>query len=395
MTKTILSVAAAGECATYEYDQVLLVGRFQPFHTGHGQLLATALSLGQRVIVGLGSSFRARDPKNPFTWKERANMIRATLTAEEAARVVFLPVRDYYNDEKWVAAVTLGVLQNAIGPKTAVVGHFKDSSSYYLSKFPGWGLVECGNTSGLDATDLRAILFNQKPWLVRAAVAVAKLFGRGGLFNDGAGQMALLASRVPLAVLEFLGAFRLTPEFKRLVRENDKVLASKKAWDGSPYEPIFVTVDAVVEMDEHILLIRRAGDVGEGLLAVPGGYLEPKETLLNAVVRELGEETHFGIYKQSLIDALQEVQVFDHPDRSLRGRIVTNTHRFLFKGVKPADIRGNGTEGEPLWVHKSNLAALENQCFEDHFNQLDFFYGLTEDPREELKIFLAQKTRAA
>lgn len=52
-----------------------------------------------------------------------------------------------------------------------------------------------------------------------------------------------------------------------------------------------VGVGAVVVDDERLLLVLRGRPPGEGSWSIPGGYLEHGETLAEAVVRELREET--------------------------------------------------------------------------------------------------------
>ncbi|MCX7274295.1 MAG: adenylyltransferase/cytidyltransferase family protein, partial [Burkholderiales bacterium] len=86
----------------------VLIGRFQPFHRGHQALLERALAEGSRVVVVLGSAMLARSPKNPFTWEERAAMVRAA-AGEQAHRVECLPVRDHHDDERWLREVVAGV----------------------------------------------------------------------------------------------------------------------------------------------------------------------------------------------------------------------------------------------------------------------------------------------
>jgi 8-oxo-dGTP diphosphatase len=60
---------------------------------------------------------------------------------------------------------------------------------------------------------------------------------------------------------------------------------------GSPARPE-VCAGAVAVVDGCLLLVRRAaGSAGAGLWAVPGGRVEPGETVAAAAVRELREET--------------------------------------------------------------------------------------------------------
>jgi ADP-ribose pyrophosphatase YjhB (NUDIX family) len=50
-------------------------------------------------------------------------------------------------------------------------------------------------------------------------------------------------------------------------------------------------VSALVVEDDKLLLVQRANDPGRGEWAIPGGRVRPGETLAEAVVRELDEET--------------------------------------------------------------------------------------------------------
>src|ERR1051326_4131775 len=55
--------------------------------------------------------------------------------------------------------------------------------------------------------------------------------------------------------------------------------------------PIVAVGAFVFDPDGRVLLIERARDPGKGLWTVPGGRLEPRETLAQAVAREVREET--------------------------------------------------------------------------------------------------------
>ena len=142
-------------------DLAVLVGRFQPFHDAHLALLERALAIAPRVVVVIGSAFQARTPKNPFTWTERAEMIRHALPEAQRERVTVVPLRDYYDEARWVASVraTVAALAaDAASSRVTLVGHFKDATSGYLAAFPGWTLDSVERLPGADGAQLRDVL---------------------------------------------------------------------------------------------------------------------------------------------------------------------------------------------------------------------------------------------
>lgn len=64
---------------------------------------------------------------------------------------------------------------------------------------------------------------------------------------------------------------------------------------SAPYPPILVTVDTVLVLNECVLMVERKGYPGKGLMAVPGGFVEKNERLLDSCLRELREETCLNI----------------------------------------------------------------------------------------------------
>jgi bifunctional NMN adenylyltransferase/nudix hydrolase len=340
------------------------VGRFQPFHLGHLALLRQALSLAPLCVVVLGSANQARTPKNPFTWQERAEMVRLALTPEERERVRFLPVRDHYDEARWVAAVREGVtaIQAAEGPSfsrgVALVGHFKDATSEYLRSFPGWMMVSIDRVSTADGTPLRDALFSAAAHNLEATLAA-------------------LVGQAPPSTLDFLRAWVSLPFFEVLAAEWRMLRQYKAEWAGSPYPPVFVTVDAVVCCAGRVLLIRRGQAPGKGLHAVPGGFIEARETAYQSAVRELREETHMNLLDMTMRQCLRSVAVFDHPDRSLRGRTITHAHHFDLGERELPEIQADDDAQSVAWVPIAQLASMEDQFHDDHFHMLDHFLGLT------------------
>lgn len=68
-----------------------------------------------------------------------------------------------------------------------------------------------------------------------------------------------------------------------------------------------VGVGAVVQLNDRILLIRRANDPGKGLWSIPGGLVEVGETLREAAKREVEEETGVAVEIDDLLDVIENI----------------------------------------------------------------------------------------
>lgn len=344
-----------------QFHTALLIGRFQPVHNGHLALLRHALQVARHVIVVVGSAHQPRSPKNPFTWQERAAMLRASLSAPEQARVRILPVRDYYDLPRWVRAVRSGVEQ-LTGPlasdmRIGLVGHFKDASSSYLRSFPGWELISLERQGGMDATPIRDAYLGAP----HAEVTTA---------------LAPFSQDMPPSTHAFLQEFSATADAATLRQEWQMLRGYRQAWATAPYPPVFVTVDALVRCQGQVLLIQRSHAPGKGLWALPGGFVEPRDTLWQSCLRELAEETHCSLHEDTLRTALQQVQVFDHPDRSQRGRTITHVHLFELGSMPLPTVQAGDDAAATRWVSVAELPGMEEQLFEDHFHILSQLLGL-------------------
>lgn len=77
----------------------------------------------------------------------------------------------------------------------------------------------------------------------------------------------------------------------------------------------------------RLLLVERGSEPFRGCWALPGGFLEPQETLEECARRELAEET--GITGVEL----RQLQAFSEPDRDPRGRVISVAFRGTLDGV--------------------------------------------------------------
>ena len=113
--------------------------------------------------------------------------------------------------------------------------------------------------------------------------------------------------------------------------------AYEKEWGTHPK----VTVDNFVVMQEKILLIQRRDS---GLWAMPGGFLEPGETLYEGAIRELLEETGIDMTFNNQDVRFYGSIVDDDPDRDPRTHIITHIHMFMREFDSEAWLNAKGED---------------------------------------------------
>lgn len=330
-------------------EYAVYIGRFQPFHLAHLETVRVALKQARRLVIVIGSSTIARSVKNPWSAAERIAMVTACLTPEEQERVSFVTAKDYlYNDNLWIAALQQSVLEATGGSKDVLlVGHKKDDSSFYLKLFPQWGFAESGVKSPLDATKVREALFRQ--------------------------DVLTLNTQVPVPVCNMLLNYMGTSEYKRLHEEFHHIEDYKAKWIGAPFPPTFNTVDAVVVCSGHVLLVRRKGAPGKGLLALPGGFINQNEDIEDACLRELKEETSIALSKEELRKHIEREKTFGHPQRSLRGRTITHAYCINLGAGQLPYVKGEDDADKAFWMSFRDIFTKEDQFFDDHFHIVNFF----------------------
>jgi nicotinamide-nucleotide adenylyltransferase len=86
----------------------LYVGRFQPFHLGHLEVVKLILEKVDELVIVVGSAQYSHTKKNPFTAGERILMIRESLkdAGVSLERVQVTPIDDVNVHGIWVSHVT-------------------------------------------------------------------------------------------------------------------------------------------------------------------------------------------------------------------------------------------------------------------------------------------------
>src|SRR3546814_4492358 len=81
-------------------------------------------------------------------------------------------------------------------------------------------------------------------------------------------------------------------------------------------------------------MVKRRGYPGKGLWALPGGFLNHRERVIEAAIREATEETGIDVSKTVLRNALVDTFFEDNPWRSTRGRTITFASIFHLKPTR-------------------------------------------------------------
>ena len=334
------------------YGTLVLIGRFQPLHNAHLEIIKRATALTDQLVVVVGSSKQPRTYKNPFTFDERARMIKAA-TAGLSMRVYVEPNIDtIYNDQAWAVRVQgIHSKYRCLGTKDGIIGHKKDDSSFYLDMFPQWDFVNVDQIEPLGATDIRDLYFKRDV------------------------NMRFIHGVVPQTTFDFLDQFKETPEYEQIIREREFVANYKKQYASLPYPPIFSTADAVVIQSGHVLMIKRRSEPGKGLWALPGGFVNANtdKSVEDAAIRELREETGIKVPAPVLRGSIKRSRVFDAIDRSARGRTITHAFHIELPDGELPKVKGQDDAEKARWVPISDVKSEE--CFEDHYEILQHFLG--------------------
>ncbi len=136
-----------------------------------------------------------------------------------------------------------------------------------------------------------------------------------------------------------------------------------------------MTADAVVHCNGHVLLIQRDSAIGDEEWALPGGHLDPGETLYNTAVRELLEETNLGVSADELQAACHSSRIFDHPLRSSRHRVITQAFYFdLGTRSSLPHVEQCEETHRVRWVELDEIRKSPYGLFDDHLRIVENAY---------------------
>ncbi len=286
----------------------LFVGRFQPFHKGHLSLIEKALEEVDELIIGIGSSQFAYTKYNPFTDKERDEMIKDAVNGN--CKIINIPdINDY---PRWVEHV------EKIIPEFDVVYTGRDSDiTKRLFREKGYEVRHIEDGFNISATKIRDMMANGGDWEKWVPESTADVIEK----KHGIERM-------------------------RYLFENYK------------YENPTPTVDGIINYNGRYVLIKRKKSPFKDKLAIPGGHVEKGETLKECVIREIQEET--GL----VFDVKGYLGPYDDPDRDPRGHYITH----VFYGEATGELKAGDDAAEVILLTLED--ALDQDLAFDHINIL-------------------------
>ena len=136
-----------------------LIGRFQPFHLGHLEAVNFALSKVDQLYIGIGSSNKSNESRNPFTADERNQMIKSSLDETTMQRISLYNIPDVDDHSKWTESI------DKIIPKYDIVFSNDDfTHRLYEENTKKIISVALKSREDLSGTNIRRLIQNDGNW---------------------------------------------------------------------------------------------------------------------------------------------------------------------------------------------------------------------------------------
>lgn len=359
---------------TTSYDLIIYVARLQPVLRVHLEQLRHALTLAPLCAVVISGAHQALSPRDPLTLAQRRDLLWQELDEHERARIRLVAARDTHDDAAWSDAVRIAI--NPLAPPAARHAVLYEPGNR-APTLP-WASALAGPAHSSQSEDTPPLV----PASRQDAHPVLDLLYAAASPNQAAtpadqarinAQLQALAPLLPPLSSATLASWVQSPAFINLAQAWRALRDMRAEWAGSPYPPVFVTVDVVVHCAGQILLIRRGREPGKDLYALPGGFIELAEPLLTSALRELAEETCLELSPHELHQALRASAVFDAPGRSQRGRVITHAYYFDLGERTPPGITAGDDAAAAFWLPIAEILAQEDRFHDDHFLIMDHF----------------------
>ena len=383
----------------------VVIGRFQPVHAQHVELIRRAQEQSDELLILVGSSNVAPCFRNPFTFTERHNFLSTAIIQNglTSKNITIEPLADQlYNYENWLH-VTANTILNYIRKnskpisvkiKIFIVEKEKETSEYatrlkhQLDKFysifdeDNLGVfsdhvqvVKLPSIEGIHATDLRKDLFQillPKDERTDYKVLYTPKIHNYACFADY--ESVLLS-----AIERKRNNFPLHKVRQSLNPRGEVELCAD----------MFVCARPTHSWEEYHFIFPLIRRKDNNRLALPGGHMDPGETFLATGIRELREETGWNLTGTHPLDLEVETKyltIFDSPHRSMGNRCITmgiatilhqpdwDTYEWLIYFQNNFKAQSDAGSIEIIQITKAEQieSLLNSDQFHDDHNQIIF-----------------------
>jgi 8-oxo-dGTP diphosphatase len=111
-----------------------------------------------------------------------------------------------------------------------------------------------------------------------------------------------------------------------------------------------IAVDAIILMDDYVVLIKRRNPPFQGHYALPGGFVEIGEFVEDAVVREAKEETGLDVRVERFLG------IYDDPKRDPRGHVISIAYVCKVVGGK---LEAGSDAKDASWIPVKEMKKIK------------------------------------
>lgn len=140
--------------------RALTIGRYQPFHKGHLNVISEISKEVDEVVVCIGSAQISHEIENPFTAGERIEMIKKSLSQNGIENIYYtIPIEDIERNALWVSHLeSMTPPFDVVYSNNSLVARLCKERGYKVRHSP---LFKREKYSG---TEIRNRMLNDKPW---------------------------------------------------------------------------------------------------------------------------------------------------------------------------------------------------------------------------------------
>lgn len=137
----------------------LFLGRFQPFHDGHGAIVADAWNDCEKLIIAIGSSQESRTKRNPLTYHERGALIRAATWHNEDIIIIGIPDRENPRDDSSWGEYVMEQVEKQCGVRPSIIFEgSEEARSHWYDTLDVEVKITDRNEDPISATMIRQML---------------------------------------------------------------------------------------------------------------------------------------------------------------------------------------------------------------------------------------------